>query len=41
MLVNDTNALEDPKGKDGDEKIYCPGVGLTKDEDAELVSYSP
>lgn len=37
VLVSDTNALEDPKGKESDEKIYCPGVGLVKDEDAELV----
>ena len=36
VQVNDTNALEDPKGKEIDEKIYCPGIGLVKDEDAEL-----
>jgi len=41
VLVSDTSALEDPKGKEADEKIYCPGVGLAKDEDAELVNYLP
>lgn len=38
VLVHDTNALEDPKGKEIDEKVYCPGVGLVQDEDLELVS---
>jgi len=36
VLLYDTNAIEDPKGKNGDEKIYCPGIGLVKDEDMEL-----
>ena len=35
--ILDTNAL-DPKDK-GDVKIYCPGVGLTIDEDLELVAF--
>ena len=25
--------------EEGDEKIYCPGIGLTIDEDAELTWY--
>jgi len=36
VMVSDTNALEDPKGKESDEKVYCPGKGLVQDEDAEL-----
>ena len=39
VQVNDTNALEDPKGKEVDEKIYCPDEGLVMDEDAELVPF--
>jgi hypothetical protein len=38
VLVVDRNALEDPKGKEGDEKVYCPGIGLVRDEDLELTS---
>jgi len=40
VLVVDTNPAEgicDPD--DGDEKMYCPGVGLVIDEDLELVCY--
>ncbi len=36
--VEDTNALEDPLGKYGDLKVYCPGVGLVMDEELELVN---
>jgi hypothetical protein len=35
--VLDTNPLE-PESE-GDTKIYCPGIGLAIDEDAELVEY--
>jgi hypothetical protein len=35
--VEDTNALS-PQSEP-DQKIYCPGVGLVKDEAAELVEY--
>jgi hypothetical protein len=35
--VLDTNALE-PR-EPGDVKIYCPGVGLVVDEEAELVEF--
>lgn len=38
VLVLDTNALEDPKGKYGDEKVYCPDVGIVMDEDMEATS---
>lgn len=38
VLVVDTNALEDSKGKEGDEKMYCPGIGIVKDEEMELTS---
>lgn len=38
VLIEDTNALEDPKGKEGDEKIYCPGIGIVADEEMELTS---
>jgi hypothetical protein len=38
--VVDTNPAEGIcKKKDGDVKIYCPGVGLVLDEDLELVCY--
>ena len=33
--VLDTNALEPEE--EGNRKVYCPGIGLTADEDAELV----
>lgn len=36
--VEDTNALEDPLGKNGDLKVYCPGIGLVMDEELELVN---
>lgn len=39
VLVEDTNALEDPKGREGDPKIYCPNVGMIMDEELELTSY--
>jgi hypothetical protein len=35
--VLDTNALE--PGSEGDVKIYCPGVGIVVDGDAELVEF--
>jgi hypothetical protein len=39
VLVLDRNLLEDPKSKEaGDEKIYCPGIGIVRDEELELVS---
>lgn len=38
VLVEDTNALGDLKGKNGDEKVYCPGIGLVMDEELELVN---
>jgi len=38
ILIEDTNALEDPKGKEGDDKVYCPGIGLVMDEEMELTS---
>ncbi|TXS95585.1 hypothetical protein FV139_06810 [Parahaliea maris] len=41
VLVSDTNFLSDPKGKESDEKVYCPGVGLVMDEELELVTFSP
>jgi len=41
--VVDTNPAEDVCGTgeldEGDEKIYCPGVGLVVDEELELVDY--
>lgn len=38
VLVEDSNALEDPKGKASDEKTYCPGIGIVGDEEMELTS---
>jgi len=39
VLVLDRNLLEDPKSKEaGDEKIYCPGIGIVRDEELELAS---
>ena len=39
VMVLDRNLLEDPKSKEeGDEKIYCPDIGIVKDEDLEFVS---
>ena len=39
VLVLDRNWLEDPKSKEGgDEKIYCPGIGMVADEELELTS---
>lgn len=38
VLVVDRNQLEDPKGKEGDEKVYCPDIGLVRDEELELTS---
>ena len=38
--VVDTNPAEGVcKTKDGDVKIYCPGVGLVMDEELELICY--
>jgi hypothetical protein len=36
--VLDRNLLEDPKSKEADEKIYCPDIGIVKDEEMELES---
>lgn len=38
VLVLDRNLLEDPKGKEADEKVYCPDIGIVQDEDMELTS---
>ena len=38
VLVVDRNKLEDPKGKEGDEKVYCPDIGIVMDEELELTS---
>lgn len=40
VKVIDTNPAEGVcKSKDGDPKIYCPGVGMAQDEDMELVCW--
>jgi hypothetical protein len=40
VKVVDTNPLDDVCARDdGDEKIYCPGVGLVQDGELELVDY--
>jgi len=40
VMVIDTNPADGIcKRKDGDVKIYCPGVGLVMDEELELVCY--
>ena len=40
VKVKDTNPAERIcKKKDGDPKIYCPGIGLVQDEDLKLVCY--
>jgi hypothetical protein len=39
VLVHDTDALEDPKGKHPDPKIYCRGLGFATDEELVLTSY--
>jgi hypothetical protein len=36
VLIEDSNPLDDPKGKEVDEKVYCDGVGIVRDEDMEL-----
>jgi hypothetical protein len=36
VVVEDSDALE-PEAEP-DEKVYCPGVGLVKDEDLELIA---
>ncbi|MCH9004352.1 MAG: hypothetical protein IH838_03580 [Proteobacteria bacterium] len=38
VLVVDRNLLEDPKSKrkEGDEKVYCPDIGIVRDEELEL-----
>ena len=39
VVVLDTNPAEAPEGcLDEDEKTYCPGIGIVKDQDLELVS---
>ena len=39
VMALDRNLLEDPKSKEeGDEKIYCPDIGIVMDEDLEFVS---
>ncbi len=40
VLVLDRNAIEDPMGREADEKVYCPDIGIVRDEDLELVSCS-
>ena len=37
--INDTNPAEGVCKLGDDVKIYCPGVGLVKDQDLELVEY--
>jgi len=39
IKIVDTNPVETCGEDAGDEKIYCPGVGLVQDEDLELVGY--
>ncbi len=39
VLVLDTDALDDPKGKRPDPKIYCPGIGEVTDEELVLTSF--
>jgi hypothetical protein len=39
VLVLDRNLLEDPRSKEaGDEKVYCPNIGMVQDEELELTS---
>lgn len=38
VLVLDRNLLEDPKGKEADEKVYCPDIGIVRDKKLELTS---
>lgn len=38
VLVEDTNALSDPKGKNPDAKVYCPDIGIVMDEELELTN---
>ncbi len=39
VLVIDRNLIEDPKSKeDGDEKVYCPDIGIVQDEELVLTS---
>lgn len=40
VLVLDRNLLEDPKGKEADEKVYCPDIGIVRDEELELTCYA-
>lgn len=37
VKVLDTDALK--PGEEGDEKVYCPGIGLVRDEDISLTDY--
>lgn len=39
VQLDETNPVDDPSGKEVDVKIFCPGVGIVKDEDLELVSF--
>ncbi len=39
VQVDDTDAIDDPKGKHPDPKVYCPGIGEVVDEELELVSF--
>lgn len=40
VRVVDTNPAEGVCAvEEGDSKVYCPGIGLVRDEDMELVSY--
>ena len=39
VRVIDRNLIEDPTSKDdGDEKVYCPGIGIVQDEELILTS---
>ena len=38
VLVLDRNLLEDPKSNEADEKVYCPNIGIVRDEELELTS---
>ncbi|MGH2626389.1 MAG: hypothetical protein ACRDHY_07045 [Anaerolineales bacterium] len=39
VQIDETNPVDDPSGKEVDVKIFCPGVGIVRDEELELVSF--
>jgi hypothetical protein len=39
VQLDETNPVDDPSGKEVDVKVFCPGVGIVKDEELELVSF--